>query len=98
MRLRSTQALLLTTLFIAFIAVSSLTGCTGGGQESSVSQIIAEIIGTNPSAPQETQKQVQEIQKTLNQDPQYALTSDDTQLLESQGLIENNDSIKTWVK
>ncbi len=76
-----------------------ITGCTSGsGQQSSVSQIIGNIIGTNPSAPAEAQKQVQEIQSALNTDSQYALTSEDSQLLESQGLVENKDSLKAWVK
>lgn len=74
--------------------ISSMMGTTGKSPETASPSVDA---GTNPSA-NEAMKQVQVVQQQLNQDTQYALTTDEASELEAQGIIDNKNDIKGWVK
>ncbi len=76
-----------------------ITSCTNSGSSStSISSLIGDIIGTTPEASKTAEKQVQEIQASLNQDPNYQLTTEDQNLLVSESLIDDQSEIKSWVK
>lgn len=76
-------------------------GCTDSGGSSSmvgsIADAVKDIISPDPSV-NTAEKQVAEIQKKLNQDEAYALTKEDIQFLQSQGLVSDSSELKAWVK
>ena len=63
----------------------------------SIADAVKDIISPDPSV-NTAEKQVAEIQKKLNQDEAYALTQEDVQFLQSQGLVSDSSELKAWVK
>lgn len=84
--------ILVTTIFV---------GCTGSGGSSSligkITDGINDVLNPDPSV-KAVEKQISEIQNTLNQDSAYALTQEDIAFLKSEGLLTNENEIKGWVK
>lgn len=79
-----------------------MLGCPGSGDDSktssgSISGIINNIIG-NDSSQNSAEKEVANIQTDLNKDSTYAISSEDIDLLKSQGLVGDDAEIKSWVK
>lgn len=93
-----------TPLFkLSFVIVLLLTSCTGGGGSegvgSSILDPVKEIIGGGtPADVKQTQTEVIEIQKTINNDPPYQITADDQDFLMSESIIDDQSEIKSWVK
>lgn len=78
-----------------------MVGCTSSSGSSSlvgsITDAVKDIISPDPSV-NTAEKQVSEIQKKLNQDEAYALTQEDVQFLQSQGLMADGSELKAWVK
>ena len=87
--------------FFTLIFVIFLTGCNGskgeGGIIASISDSISEIVSGDPSVTI-AKNQVSQIKNTLNQDNAYALTSEDIEVLKTEGITLNESEIKAWVK
>lgn len=83
------------------LATTGLLGCTNSGSSSSVigsiTDGIKDILNPDPTL-KSVEKQVSDIQSKLNQDSAYALTQEDIQFLQSQGLVASDSELKAWVK
>lgn len=78
-----------------------LASCTNaGGSSSPVSSIVDAVKNIlQPDASlNAVEKQVLEIQSRLNQDQSYALTQDDVSFLKTEGVLNDENEIKAWVK
>lgn len=84
---------------IYFTSISILTSCTqsDGSAPSKISDSINDVLNPD-STLTDAKNQIAEVQKKLNQDSTYALTQEDYQLLQNEGLVENNSDLKAWVK
>jgi hypothetical protein len=92
-------------LIVGIVIFSTVTGCTGSGGSDSgpsslqpVKEIVGDIIGTTPADVKSAQKEVQNLQQQLNQDPNYEILNEDQELLLSESLIDDASEIKGWVK
>ncbi|OFZ31883.1 MAG: hypothetical protein A2622_11730 [Bdellovibrionales bacterium RIFCSPHIGHO2_01_FULL_40_29] len=88
---------------IFFLIVSTfLVGCSSSSEDtpgiiSSISDSIKDIVSPDSSV-STAEKQVVDIQKKMNQDSNYALTSEDVQFLQDQGIAADDSELKAWVK
>jgi len=77
-------------------------GCSSSSEDtpgiiSSISDSIKDIVSPDSSV-STAEKQVVDIQKKMNQDSNYALTSEDVQFLQDQGIAADDSELKAWVK
>lgn len=98
-------------LFVLFaFFTGSILNCTGNKNSTSekIPGDISSIVDPNPlipsvpistvsASPKEAEKLVAEVQQNSNQDPLYALTNDDLNVLSTEGLAEESE-LKGWVK
>ncbi len=89
--------ILKTFLFFVTVGLSSCTQSGNSSAFSSVTDAVKDIISPDSSV-NTVEKQVAEIQKKINQDVNYALTQEDIQFLQSQGLVADNSELMAWVK
>ena len=90
-------------LILGSLSAICIVGCTGDGASNSPSVIgritdaVTDITNPDPSVNQ-AEKQISEIQNNLNKDNTYALTQDDVAFLKTEGLLNNENEIKGWVR